>query len=203
MPSVEEQLSALRDGELGPDQTRFLLRRVSADAALAARWERWQIAADALKRVPQRRADDDFVARVLAGTRVPDPAVAEAADVVAESAPRRRLWGAGAAVAASVAVVAMLVARPVDEAAQPAVADESPVVVPLYAGPSPNPFNRLSQPVPPQDPDASVLLPVAVGDAPARPWPSAGLVSDPMHASLMLQPVPEAPPPAEAEAADR
>ena len=39
-----EQLSAWTDGELPADQARFLQRRLDADPALRARWERWQIA---------------------------------------------------------------------------------------------------------------------------------------------------------------
>ncbi|MFN7137618.1 MAG: RseA family anti-sigma factor, partial [Thermomonas sp.] len=44
--SSREQLSALMDGMLPEDQTRFLLRRLQHDAELAGSWERWRIASD-------------------------------------------------------------------------------------------------------------------------------------------------------------
>ena len=37
-----QQLSALVDGDLAPDQAAFLLRRLGHDAELAGRWQRWQ-----------------------------------------------------------------------------------------------------------------------------------------------------------------
>ena len=35
-----QQLSALVDGDLAPDQAKFLLRRLGHDAELAGRWDR-------------------------------------------------------------------------------------------------------------------------------------------------------------------
>ena len=43
------QLSAMLDGELSPDQARFMLRRLQHDTALAACWERWQGCGDVLR----------------------------------------------------------------------------------------------------------------------------------------------------------
>src|SRR5690606_36407727 len=43
------QLSAMLDGELSPDQARFMLRRLQHDGELAACWERWQVCGDVLR----------------------------------------------------------------------------------------------------------------------------------------------------------
>ncbi|HWU69970.1 MAG TPA: RseA family anti-sigma factor, partial [Pseudoxanthomonas sp.] len=42
------QLSALIDGDLSPDEARFLLRRLQHDGELNACWERWQLCGDVL-----------------------------------------------------------------------------------------------------------------------------------------------------------
>ena len=44
-----EQLSALMDGALPADETRFLLRRLQHDAALSAHWGRWRVAGEAMR----------------------------------------------------------------------------------------------------------------------------------------------------------
>ena len=41
-----EQLSAMMDGALSADETKFLLRRMEHDDALADCWERWQFVGD-------------------------------------------------------------------------------------------------------------------------------------------------------------
>ena len=65
--SSREQLSALMDGALPEDQTRFLLRRLQHDAELAANWERWRIAGDAMRGIaPTQHLPVDFAQRVAA-----------------------------------------------------------------------------------------------------------------------------------------
>ena len=44
-----QQLSAMLDGELPPDQAKFMLRRLEHDRELAACWERWQVCGDVLR----------------------------------------------------------------------------------------------------------------------------------------------------------
>ena len=44
-----QQLSAMLDGELSPDEARFMLRRLQHDTVLAACWERWQVCGDVLR----------------------------------------------------------------------------------------------------------------------------------------------------------
>jgi len=63
--SSREQLSALMDGALPPDQTRFLLRRLQHDAPLAECWERWRLAGEAMRGLaPTQRLPPDFASRV-------------------------------------------------------------------------------------------------------------------------------------------
>ncbi|HST26745.1 MAG TPA: sigma-E factor negative regulatory protein, partial [Rudaea sp.] len=63
---LPEQLSALMDGELPKDQMRFLLRGIDADAELAQRWSRYQLASAVIRRqaafVP---VDAGFAERVM------------------------------------------------------------------------------------------------------------------------------------------
>ncbi|WP_395681136.1 sigma-E factor negative regulatory protein [Dokdonella sp.] len=117
---IDEQLSALVDGELERDQTRFLLRRVAADPALPLRWERYQVARQALRR------QQTFVLR-------PGFAAAVMEQLAQEPALRARggqwlRWGAGGAIAASVAVAALVLTRPAE--VPTAVATRSPLAAP-------------------------------------------------------------------------
>lgn len=104
-----EDLSALMDGELAAEPTRFLLRRLDHDPELGALWSRWHLiraclAADTA-RLPADGLDSGFTARV-------------AAAVAAEAAPlrtRSRHWTryvGGGAIAASVAVAALMLNVP-------------------------------------------------------------------------------------------
>lgn len=109
---LREQLSALIDGALPLDQARFLLRRLERDAALAGRWERWQLAGDVLRGAGPVALPAGFPSRVAEAIAVDGPASA-----------RARRWGrhgVAAALAASVAAVALFVARPVGEGGLPA-----------------------------------------------------------------------------------
>ena len=77
-----ENLSALMDGELSAEPTRFLLRRLEHDPELGATWSRWHLiraclAADA-SQAPG--IDSGFTARVAAAL----------AAETAPPAPRRR-----------------------------------------------------------------------------------------------------------------
>ncbi len=107
-----QQLSALVDGELAADEARFMLRRIEHDADLSACQERWQVLGDTLRGQAYAPAPMDFSAKVRA---------AIAADVkqngplpMATQRPARRgwmRWSGGAALAASVAAVALFMAR--------------------------------------------------------------------------------------------
>lgn len=117
--SSREQLSALMDGALPEDQTRFLLRRLQHDDELAGSWERWRIASDVMRGMaPARHLPADFASRVSAALHG-DAAVAASAAAAARPAWLRRGAGIGA-LAAALAVVALM-GRPVlDDDASPA-----------------------------------------------------------------------------------
>jgi sigma-E factor negative regulatory protein RseA len=114
---IDEQLSALADGELERDQMRFLLRSVAVDPALPLRWERYHVARQALRR------QETFVLR-------PGFAAAVMQQLAQEPALRARggqwlRWGTGGAIAASVAVAALVLTRPAE--APTSLATRNPV----------------------------------------------------------------------------
>ena len=124
--SSREQLSALMDGALPADQTRFLLRRLQHDAPLAECWQRWRLAGEVMRGLaPAQRLPADFALRVGAALH------AGAATTAPPQAGRGQAsgwlrWGGGAAaLAASLAVVALMARQPLPEA--PAVAQPVPL----------------------------------------------------------------------------
>ncbi|HET7592463.1 MAG TPA: sigma-E factor negative regulatory protein [Rhodanobacteraceae bacterium] len=127
-PTSREDLSALMDGELAAEPTRFLLRRLDHDPELGATWSRWHLiraclASDSARMSAQRR-DNDFAAGVAAALET-------------ESAPpsRTRHWArylGGGAIAASVAVAALMLNVPASRIDAPApVAQDRPVSNPV------------------------------------------------------------------------
>ncbi|MDO5506681.1 MAG: sigma-E factor negative regulatory protein [Pseudoxanthomonas suwonensis] len=126
-----QQLSAMADGALAPDQARFLLRRLQHDHELAAHWERWQVYGDAMRGHAHALLPTDFaerVARALHDTP-------EAVQALAGAAPRRGhalRWAGGGALAASVALVALFGLRP---APQGGPADAAPLARSAAAAP--------------------------------------------------------------------
>ena len=153
--SSREQLSALMDGALPADQTRFLLRRLQHDESLAASWERWRIAGEAMRGLaPTQRLPADFARRVgaaLHGEQQKTP-------VALPSGPRSGgwRWGGGAALAASVALVAVLALRPADA---PDVGAPAPQVA-AAAAVTTAPQARVARP------EGAPVQPVLVADAP-------------------------------------
>lgn len=113
------QLSALMDGELAPDQARFLLRRLQHDGELADRWERWQLAGEVLRGRAGVLLPDGFAGRVGEALRME----AVPATPVRRS-PGAWRWGGVAALAASVAAVALMLPRPAPDAPDAPVAGE-------------------------------------------------------------------------------
>lgn len=106
-----QQLSALVDGELPLEEARFLLRRLEHDEDLSGCQERWQLLGDVLRGHACAPAPLGFADRIQAAV------AAEPAPVVAAApAPRQRRggllrWGGGAALAASVAAIALFMSR--------------------------------------------------------------------------------------------
>lgn len=103
--TLDHDLSALIDGELPPDQARFLLKRLGNDPALRATWERWQLASACLRRGEMRPMPAGFADRVTAALDAePVPR--------ASRLPQALRWAGGGAVAASVALAALLAVSP-------------------------------------------------------------------------------------------
>jgi sigma-E factor negative regulatory protein RseA len=105
--NYQEQLSALMDGELSRDETRFLLRRLDADKQLTQSWSNYQV----ISQVMQKR----FATPIKA-----DFAEAVMMSIAAErnQAGRGGLlrWAGGGAIAAAVAVFALTTMRPLSDA---------------------------------------------------------------------------------------
>jgi negative regulator of sigma E activity len=161
------QLSAFMDGELPADEARFLLRRLQHDDELRGCWERWQVSGAVMRGQVGRCVEGGFSGRVAeavaAESKLPQGAI---------GTPRWLRWGGGAALAASVAVVALFLARqaptlrtvPVAPApladAQPAAAQRAPV----------QPVQPAPVTTPPAAPDhtAQVATALAMAEAPRR-----------------------------------
>lgn len=162
-----QQLSAMLDGELLPDQAKFMLRRLEHDGELAACWERWQVCGEILRGRQGALLPADFSRRVAdAIVDQRDAAPAAGAVVATARHPRWARWGGGAALAASVAMAALFVGRqapapgPEPVAPTQVVASTSmPARTP--AVPSPGP----AAPAPTQAPDAASTLATAVAAA--------------------------------------
>lgn len=114
--SHREQLSAMMDGALSADETKFLLRRMEHDDALADCWERWQFLGDAMRGQTRRALPADFSRRV--GRAIADSLADEIEHqpplaLAAHGNTRRPLlrWGGGAALAASVVLAALIGTR--------------------------------------------------------------------------------------------
>ena len=135
--SSREQLSALMDSALPADQTRFLLRRLQHDDALAGCWERWRIAGETLRGLaPAQRLPADFAARVAAALHDAPPAAMPAARNA--TAPSWVRWGVGGAMAASLAMVALM-ARQAPDATPAGTSIPARVVAAQVVDPAPAP----------------------------------------------------------------
>lgn len=124
-----QQLSALVDGDLAPDQARFLLRRMQHDTELSGCLERWQLCGDVLRGQARAPAPAGFADRIAVAI------AAESLQPAARAAPSRSRgnlakWGGGA-LAASVAAIALFMVRQqvpeeIPAQAAPTVASQAP-----------------------------------------------------------------------------
>lgn len=175
---LREQLSAMMDGELSADETRFLLRRMQHDDTLADCWARWQYFGDAMRGECERALPADFSRRV--GRAIADDLaqtqVAVAAPVAFARQPLVR-WGGGAALAATVALAAFLVGRnpqtPAPTATVPPPVAAAPGTTPVL--PVPAPVSQPQGSTPAGAPDTlgsaatlAAAAAVAAGDSRAR-----------------------------------
>lgn len=111
---VRENLSAGIDGELSGEQLRFLLRRLDHEQPLQDTWTRYHLARDGLRRELPALAMADFASRVMLAIGQ------ESVHVVTTRRQHWLRWSAGGAIAASVAAVALMVARPGTDVDRPA-----------------------------------------------------------------------------------
>lgn len=145
------QLSALIDGELPLDEARFLLRRLEHDGELRDCWERWQLCGDVLRGRIAVYAQDGLAERVAC-------AVAAEPLVPRDTVAGHRRWlrlGSGAALAASVAMIALFLTRQSPEVRTPA----SSIPAQVAATPVPAPVQL------PARPAAATPAPLAPGQA--------------------------------------
>jgi Meckel syndrome type 1 protein len=162
-----QQLSALLDGELAPDEARFLLRRLQHDPELIGRWERWQQAGDILRGRVDLPVAPGFAQAVAAAV-----ACEPAARPVASSSRRLR-WG-GAALAASAAMVALLLARQAPDGRPAGAPEPAPIAAlsgasPATAPVAPAPSARVpSMPAPDRTHGGELATALAVADVPRR-----------------------------------
>lgn len=145
-----EDLSALADNELGADRGRFLIGRLADDDALVAAWRRWHLAGACLR--GEVALLDDKLAQRVAAAIAKEPLL-DASLGAGRSRPGSRTArfarnAAGLAIAASVAVVALMMApRGLDQSGiafdsmaardstpAPVLADSSPLVTPARIG---------------------------------------------------------------------
>lgn len=109
-----EHLSCLMDGEVSRETGRFLVRRLGSDADLCATWARYHLVRDCLRHHEGSLAGDQLYSRVRKA--IDD----EAAPKSRQAFARRWLKpAAGAAIAASVALVAVLAVGPARQNALP------------------------------------------------------------------------------------
>lgn len=128
-----QQLSALMDGELSPDEARFLLRRLQHDDELNACWERWQLCGDVLRGQARAPAPEGFAAKVALAVAAEARQPAANQDSAHASRGRLARWGGGA-LAASVALVALFMAR--QQVPQEDAAASAPAVATVPSAPA-------------------------------------------------------------------
>ena len=160
-----EDLCAWIDGELPPDQARFLERRIANEPALQAQVERWQLASASLRGQPLRLMPHDLAERVAAAVRAGPAPVSR----------HRWPWAAGIAAAAlGLALLPGLVGQGGSPGLPPApelARSEATIRPPLLDVPA----TRVS-PVPRAD-----IRELAAGlssEPSARPWPRSPLGQD-------------------------
>jgi negative regulator of sigma E activity len=162
----DTQLSALFDGQLPADEAVLATRRLLKDGAQQQRWSRYALIGASLRGEPllQRPAGEDLAARIQRQL-ADEAALAEPVVEAAPTAPTARTgttrWALGGALAASVALAAILVARQLPEQAT-LVAATTPAVgapaAPVVA-----------------DPVAPALSPADVAvDGPAKAYTTPG-----------------------------
>ncbi len=102
-----EHLSSLMDGELSSETGLFLIRRLSSDEAMCDKWERYHLVRDCIRQPGSKH--------MVTGLSVKLNASLSAAEMTTVSAWRDNRWlkpVSGLAIAASVALMAIVVTAP-------------------------------------------------------------------------------------------
>lgn len=170
-----ETLSALFDGELQGDAARFAMKRLGHDPQWRQAFGNWQLLGDALRGQASSVAPSDFAARVAVSVSAEPVRVAASlaasAAVVARPAvafATRRKWLGGAALAASVAMVAMFVTRPFSPDASTAPGGAMPAPTELATAPTPLPAPVQAAPALPETTLQIGAAAIAVAEVPRR-----------------------------------
>jgi len=150
---LHEDLSAFMDGELEADRARFLQQRLAHDAALRARWERWQLLSSSMRQQAQPLPVGfaDRVSRAIDADKA----------IVVPTRHRALRWAGGTALAASLAVAAVFV---FDAAHQPQRAPHPQVAAAAATQAAPTtilPIQRTVLPLP--EPVVKLPIPVQSG----------------------------------------
>ncbi len=139
-----ENLSSFMDGEVDKSAGSFLVRRLANDQSLRSTWDRYHVIRDCLRQQDAPLVQDDLCSRVRQAIDLEDSQQAPGKKHMAWIRPM-----AGAAIAASVAMLAILSVGP-DQQAGPEAAALAPTLA-IQAEPfvSPNMGNLVpaSQPV--------------------------------------------------------
>ncbi|HTA65128.1 MAG TPA: RseA family anti-sigma factor [Xanthomonadaceae bacterium] len=139
-----EELSAFMDGELDADRARFLMQRLSHDAELRTRWERWQLQSSTIRRQaqPVPAGFADRVSRAIDATVAP----------IASRRSRGLRWAGGAALAASLVIASTFVfdATHTPPVAAPKVAMTATPILPIQRTVLPLPEPAIKLPIPVQ-----------------------------------------------------
>lgn len=161
-----QQLSAMIDGALAPDQARFLLRRLQHDRELGDCWERWQLCGEVMRGRAHVLLPQDFAHRVA--TAIASGGTTQEAAGSVHAMPRWTRWGGGAALAASVALLALFIARQ-----DPALPGRQPVPVGIATTQIPPPPAKPSasdpaMPNPANNSAGTLDAAIAVAEVPRR-----------------------------------
>ena len=135
-----EQLSSLMDGELTRDTGLFMTRRLSSDETLCETWERYHLIRDCIRQPGSKQVVTGLSARINASLQ-------------AEDAPQVPVWQkhrwlkpvSGVAIAASVALMAIVVIAPQSQGIPGSGVSDSGMVSQPFVSPNTLPVAPVSQ----------------------------------------------------------
>jgi len=138
-----EHLSSLMDGEVSQETGRFLVRRLGADSELRSTWARYHLIRDCMRHQEGELAKEDLTSRV-------QQALASEPEVSGGGSVRQGWFKPvmGAAIAASVALVAVMTVSQQNPSVSPAGSElAQPVVSESFTSPNIGSVAPVTQPV--------------------------------------------------------